>query len=160
MRSYYKESYYTYFETASRQLFYGKIHYGLLFFKTLKRLLIPCLFIVIVSMSPVYVPFAVVYIMYIGWSVGYFIGSLFVTYQVRGILYGVLYAMPQVLLYIPAILLLVYVGYEISDMIHKKKGLLEKVIPLAMVLTLIVVGALLETFVNSYIMQKTIFLVS
>ena len=160
MKNYYMDSYYTYFEAASKQLISGKIHYGLLFFSTMKRVLIPYLLIIALSMSPAYLAFLVAYIIYIGYSVGYFIESLYTTYQIRGILYGILYSMPQVLIYVPAILLLMYFGYQINKNGQKKKGLFEKLIPLAMILFLLVVGASLETFVNSYIMQKTIFLVN
>ncbi len=160
MKNYYKDSYYTYFEAASNQLISGKIHYGLLFFSTIKRILIPYLLIIALSMSPAYVTFIVAYTIYIGCSVGYFIESLYTTYQIRGILYGILYSMPQALIYVPAILLLMYFGYEINKNGHKKKGLFEKLIPLAMILILLMVGASLETFVNSFIMRKTIFLVS
>ena len=160
MKNYYKDSYYTYFEAASKQLISGKIHYGLLFFNAMKRLILPYLLIIALSMSPAYVAFIVAYTIYIGCSVGYFMESLYATYQIRGILYGILYSMPQALIYVPTILLLMYFGNQIHANGQKKKGLVEKLIPLAMILILLMVGASLETFVNSYIMRKTIFLVS
>ena len=160
MKNYYMDSYHTYFESASMQLITGKIHYGLLFIKTVKRVIIPYLLIIALSMSPAYLPFIIAYTIYIGCSVGYFIESLFTTYSIRGILYGILYGMPQILIYVPSMLILMYFGYQISNNGQKKKGLLEKIAPLGIVLFLLLVGALLETFVNSFIMQKTIFLVS
>lgn len=160
MKNYYQESYYTYFETASAKLTEGSIHYGFLFFKTMQKLIMPYLLMIALSMSPVYPAFVVAYTVYFGFSVGYFMESLFATYQVRGILYGILYGMPQMLIYIPAMLLLMYLGWQISQNGQKKKGLLEKLLPLGMVLFLLLAGAALETFVNSFIMQKTVFLVA
>ncbi|MFA9463692.1 MAG: stage II sporulation protein M [Velocimicrobium sp.] len=160
MQNYYKDSYYTYFGGAAKQLISGKIHYGFLFFKTIKRVLIPYLFILVLSMSPAYLPYCFVYMIYIGTRVGYFMGSLFMTYQIRGFLYGILYGMPQILIYTPAMLMLMYLGYQENENLQKKKSLPEKLVPLFMILVLVLVGASLETFVNSFIMRKTIFLVS
>lgn len=160
MKNYYQESYYSYFEAASTQLTEGKIHYGFLFYKTVQKLIAPYFLMIALSMSPVYPAFVVAYTVYLGFGAGYFIESLFATYKIRGILYGVLYGMPQILVYLPAMLLLMYLGWQINQNGQKKKGLLEKLLPLGMVLFLLLAGATLETFVNSYIMQKTVFLVS
>lgn len=160
MKDYYINNYYNYFEIAAEKLVNGKIHYGLLFFRTMERLVIPYLLVLSLCLSPAWIAFAVGYFVYLGFNFGYFIQSIFLTYHIKGLLYCILYGMPQIIIYVPAMLMLVYLANQVNMNPLKKKGFIEKLLPFGIILFMLAVGACLETFINPFIMRKVIFLVS
>ncbi|MEG2440447.1 MAG: stage II sporulation protein M [Acetivibrio sp.] len=155
----YIEDYQQYFKQAAEELTNGKIQYGLLYYKILQRVLLPFGLIAAFSFSTIAMPVSIAFVAYEGYTMGYFFQSLSLTFQLKGILYGVLYGMPQILVYGPAMVILLYYVYQKEEKRREKKGFTEKVLPAGIFLMVLCAGAFLETFVNSWIMKNTIFLV-
>lgn len=158
-KTFYMESYKVYFKDAATQLSDGKIYYGLLYFEALKRILIPCILIFFFSMSVASIPFTILFLLYMGFRIGYYVQSLFLIFHLQGLLYGILSGIPQFLIYAPAILLLFYFTHQMEQAGQKKKGLFEKVLPFGLIFVMLLGGVFLETFINSWIMKQVLFLV-
>lgn len=160
LRYYYMDSYYAYFDEVVSSIQSGTIHYGYFFVLALKRILVPALLLLVLSTTYVFPYVCVMGSIFCGFQIGYFVQSLFFSYHLPGLLYAILSGVPQLFLYVPLFYFIIRYGYEGRQLLHKKKSLTEKLLPLGMLLVLMLTGVFLETFVNSFIMRHVLFLVS
>ena len=91
-----------------------------------------------------------------GFSIGFFISTAIYRYGIKGLLLGIVGAFPQYLCYVPAILLLIRWCEELHRSIYfyhnitgqGKKSLPGRLGKLALILMVLVLGCILECFVN------------
>ena len=96
-----------------------------------------------------------------GFSIGFFISSAVYRYGIKGLLLGIVGAFPQYLCYVPAILLLIrwcenlhrsiYFYHNITG--QGKKSLPGRLGKLALILIVLIVGCVLECFVNPVLLK-------
>ena len=96
-----------------------------------------------------------------GFSIGFFISTAIYRYGVKGLLLGIVGAFPQYLCYVPAILLLIRWCEELHRSIYfyhnitgqGKKSLPGRLGKLALILMVLVLGCILECFVNPVLLK-------
>ena len=96
-----------------------------------------------------------------GFSIGFFISTAIYRYGIKGLLLGIVGAFPQYLCYVPAILLLIRWCEELHRSIyfyHNLTGQGKKSLPgrlgkLALILMVLVLGCILECFVNPVLLK-------
>ena len=96
-----------------------------------------------------------------GFSIGFFISTAIYRYGIKGLLLGIVGAFPQYLCYVPAILLLIRWCEELHRSIHfyhnitgqGKKSLPGRLGKLALILMVLVLGCILECFVNPVLLK-------
>lgn len=96
-----------------------------------------------------------------GFSIGFFISTAIYRYGIKGLLLGVVGAFPQYLCYVPAILLLIRWCEELHRSIYfyhnitgqGKKSLPGRLGKLALILMVLVLGCILECFVNPVLLK-------
>ena len=96
-----------------------------------------------------------------GFSIGFFISTAIYWYGIKGLLLGIVGAFPQYLCYVPAILLLIRWCEELHRSIYfyhnitgqGKKSLPGRLGKLALILMVLVLGCILECFVNPVLLK-------
>ena len=96
-----------------------------------------------------------------GFSIGFFISTAIYRYGIKGLLLGIVGAFPQYLCYVPAILLLIRWCEELHRSIYfyhnitgqGKKSLPGRLGKLALILMVLVLGCILECFVNPVLLK-------
>ena len=96
-----------------------------------------------------------------GFSIGFFISTAIYRYGIKGLLLGIVGAFPQYLCYVPAILLLIRWCEELHCSIYfyhnitgqGKKSLPGRLGKLALILMVLVLGCILECFVNPVLLK-------
>lgn len=96
-----------------------------------------------------------------GFSIGFFISTAIYRYGIKGLLLGIVGAFPQYLCYVPAILLLIRWCEELHRSIYfyhnitgqGKKSLPGRLGKLALILIVLVLGCILECFVNPVLLK-------
>lgn len=156
----YTSAYQEFFKEITKRLEDGGIQYGLLYGKAAKKIMAEYFSILLFCLSILGLPYMIGFTVYKGFWGGLLLGSLYQVYHLKGIFYGLLYGFPHMLIYIPVLVITMYKGYQLCITGQKKKGLKEQMVPLGLLLFLLLAGAALETFLNSWIMENMIFLVS
>lgn len=108
------------------------------------------------------VGYVVLMILYYGFQTGFFLSTIFVGYGIKGILLIIGYTFPQFIIYVPVIVLSLQGGYWLcsnlySNGIHKKNRVevLGKYLVFILILAILLfIGALLETYVGSFVLVK------
>lgn len=101
-------------------------------------------------------------ILYYGMVVGFFISVLLMGYGLKGLLLLFGYTFPQLIIYVPVFVLSIQGGYWLcrnlyyNGLYHKNRGeVVGKYIIFMLILgVFLVIGALLETYVGSFILIK------
>lgn len=155
----YSAAYQEYFKEIAKRLEEGGIQYGILYSRAVKRIILEYLSILLFCLSILGLPYIVGFTAYKGCCTGFMLGSLYQVYQLKGVFYGLLYGFPHMLVYVPVLITVMYKGYNLCISGQKKKGLKEQIVPLGLLFVLLFIGAGLETFFNSWIMENMIFLV-
>lgn len=111
------------------------------------------------------IPYVVVAIVYKGIQVGFLISSVTILYHTKGILLFFAYIMPQALIYIPVMLISLQKGYQLAqassvrNQHHTKPSRTMVLGYLALILLLLAllgIGSLVETYLGSALLKKTL----
>ncbi|BCN31407.1 hypothetical protein bsdtb5_27020 [Anaeromicropila herbilytica] len=109
------------------------------------------------------IPFMTLFIFYHGFCAGFIIAITTMQYGMKGILLFLTYLFPQYIIYIPVYIITLWKGYEICrGMNHStNKGMKSKLqyaikqLPIVLILGVILfLGCILETYLNTYFIQK------
>lgn len=156
----YLEEYKQFFRVASLRLNQGKLSYGLLFWERLKTIVFLCFCVLAFSSSVLWPVYYAGYIISKGAAVGFLMTSLGITFALRGILYCILYSVPQIFFYVPGVIIMLYEGIRLYQETNKRKGLKKQLLPIGVSLALLITGGIFETFANPFIIKQLIFLVA
>ena len=97
-----------------------------------------------------------------GFSVGAFLAALMIRYSLKGIIFAILSIFPQGIFYIPAMAILLLWCEQLNRGIYFKNGFAEeegelafgrKILQLVLILGIMLLGCLAESFVNPGIMS-------
>lgn len=110
------------------------------------------------------IPYIICYFVYKGFVTGFLLYFTLAQYKLKGLLFFLLYLFPQALVYVPVMLYLLLKGYDMNRQLHhslKSKGstkrMLVNLLPnFITLLVLLLVGSILEAYVNSSILQKVL----
>lgn len=137
---------------------HGKL-FGYIFWNNLKKYLLFWIF----SVTVVGIPYMVFSVGYSGLSTGFLLAVSVLKFGVKGIFLFLLYIFPQYLIYFPVALITLIQGYHLCTNLYfrvplNKKGkakiILEKVPTILILFLIILIGALSEAYINSFIIQK------
>lgn len=127
------------------------------------HILKPYALIWIFSITILGIPYIGYFIIKQGFSIGFVISVLTMNYGIKGIILFLSYIFPQYIIYIPVFTLVIYRAYNLNcnmyftgkDSIKSKKKLVLEKIPLIILLTIfIIIGCLIETYINSFILKN------
>lgn len=111
------------------------------------------------------IPYLMYKIVHTGYIVGFFLSVLCIQYGIKGLVLSVAYIFPQFLIYLPITLVCLKRGYLLamemkrgnsSDLRNKAKLLYSQLLPIFIMLVLIGIGCVLETYVGAAILKKAI----
>ncbi|MDR0949150.1 MAG: stage II sporulation protein M [Lachnospiraceae bacterium] len=102
--------------------------------------------------------------LWVGITTGMFLSALVIRYGMKGILFALVGIFPQYLLYIPAFIALFLWSEQLYRSLHAtatvttsesgRKVLFQKLLMLLMIIGAVVIGCLLESYVNPYLMSR------
>lgn len=111
------------------------------------------------------IPYVIFSIVYKGVEVGFLISAVTILYGGKGILLFFAYIMPQALVYVPVMLLCLQKGYQLAQQSFyrsrnhtevRRSMLLGYFALILMLLALLGIGAIVETYFGSAILKKTL----
>lgn len=142
-----------------------KINYSLLFFFVLKENLKEFTVFWLLSITILGIPYMVLRLIYLGFSLGFFISVIAMQYGFKGIILILVYEFPHGLIYIPIIILSLYKGFGLCRSIYyDNRNITETIISLLksyfllilFLLVLLLLGSFLEAYVGSFFLKKTL----
>lgn len=109
------------------------------------------------------IPFIIGSVVAKGFEVGFLISAVTLQYGLKGILLFFAYLVPQIFLYVPVMIICLQKGFELAQHVYQgtrkpmtKSVVFEYLALLFMLLALIGIGAILETYIGSSILKKTL----
>ncbi|TCK97967.1 stage II sporulation protein M [Natranaerovirga hydrolytica] len=112
------------------------------------------------------IPLIIVFILYFGISFGFVISLGTLMYEGKGLLLNIFYFLPHYMVYVPVFLFLIHKSFELcailyfkklalikSYRVNQKQLFIEYMLVLLVCILLVVIGTLLETFVNPHMVR-------
>lgn len=121
----------------------------------------------IVCSTAVGLPYLVFCLVYGGFQCGFFLTVIMMRYGIKGILLIFGYTFPQYLIYIPVIFLCLRTGYWLCKSMYydnkmSRRGRTDRILRHLLIIIVLVIilffGALLETYVSSFLLRKILVL--
>ncbi|MBE5960352.1 MAG: hypothetical protein E7256_03035 [Lachnospiraceae bacterium] len=143
------------------------IEYGSLFFYTAGTHLKSFFLFFAISITVLGIPYIVYKIISAGFYMGFLLSALCLQYQLKGILLAAAYVCPQALIYVPVIIGCLKYGYHVAAEVSAGSehsishciGILLKDKKLIIILLIgVIAGALVETFLGSFLLRKVLLL--
>lgn len=164
-QSYYYDRMMNYHNIVFYEIVREKINYSLLFFFVLKENLKEFTVFWLLSITILGIPYMVLRLIYLGFSLGFFISVIAMQYGFKGIILILVYEFPHGLIYIPIIILSLYKGFGLCRSIYyDNRNITETIISLLksyfllilFLLVLLLLGSFLEAYVGSFFLKKTL----
>lgn len=139
---------------------HGKL-FGYVFWNNLKKYLLFWIF----SVTVIGIPYMMLTVGSCGVCTGFLLSVALLKYGFKGIFLFLLYIFPQYLIYFPVALIALVQGYNLCISLYfriplnkksKFKLILEKVPMILILFLIIIIGALSEAYINSFILQKMV----
>lgn len=120
----------------------------------------------LVIMATTYLGLAVIcgMALWYGMASGMFLSALIIRYGMKGILFALTGIFPQYLLYVPAVLFLftwceqicrsIYFTGTVTQKLTGRQNVLQKLLQLLILIGIVIVGCVLESYVNPYLVGK------
>lgn len=119
----------------------------------------------ILSITILGIPYMGLKISFHGFTMGFFISVATMQYGLKGILLIIVYAFPHGLIYLPIMLLCLVRGFRLNKSIYHESrnykvallGIAKEAIILVLALgVVLIIGCFLEAYVGSYLLKKTL----
>ena len=145
------------------------IDYSSLFFYILGNNLREYVVFWLLSVTVLGIPYIILKIITFGFSTGFFISAIAIQYGFKGIILILTYKFPHGIIYLPIIILCIHKGYSLTRSIYyenrdymgtilrQSKSYLLLWLFLAV---LLVLGSFLEAYVGSFLLKKTLGLIT
>ena len=123
----------------------------------------------LLSITILGIPYIVYKLIAFGFTTGFFISSIAIQYGIKGILLILVYVFPHGIVYLPIIIICLHRGYILSKMIYFEnrdymaaiRRLIKSYILLWLFLIIfLVLGSLLEAYIGSFLLKKTLVLIT
>ncbi len=148
-RQQYGEAFQNYFGQIADKMEKGSVQYGILYWKAVKRVFLCFFLLILCSISGLGKPAMVCFTTYQGFHFAFLWASLFASFGVGGGIYGLAYGFPHGLIYGFVLFFILFQGY-------KKKDFKELLVHIGILCIFLLVGAIFETFINSWLLCKLI----
>ncbi|HEX3077078.1 MAG TPA: stage II sporulation protein M [Lachnospiraceae bacterium] len=111
------------------------------------------------------IPFLGLLVGYQGFCIGFTLSSSIICYGLKGILHYAIYTFPQCAIYIPVYILAMKKGFELCEKFYysgrvaakgRRNVVLEYAPIILILLFLLLIGCIIETYINSYFVRQTI----
>ncbi|NLL73816.1 MAG: hypothetical protein GX237_09855 [Clostridiales bacterium] len=164
-QSFYYERMMNYHNIIFAEIIREKINYTGLFFYILKDNFKEFIVFWLLSITILGIPYMVLRLLYLGFSLGFFISVIAMLYGFKGILLILAYEFPHGLIYLPIIIFSLYKGFGLCHSIYyynrnysvtimsQLKNYIFLIIFLAV---LLVLGSFLEAYLGSFFLKKTL----
>lgn len=145
------------------------INYGVLLKYVLVKNFKPYLLIWILNITILGIPFMILFILYSGFFAGFMVSIFTINYGLKGILLFLAYLFPQYLIYIPVFIITLWRGYTLYNENLNYKNInnkgnnhsfWDKFIMFFMLALFLIIGSVVETYVNTYIVKNIIQMMS
>lgn len=142
-----------------------EIDYGLLFQYIIMNSYKQFILFWIFSITILGIPYMVFSLIYFGFSTGFIISVATMKYGIKGLLLFLTYIFPQYIIYIPAALVCLLVGYRLCKDMNASNSLngknkwrivIEKLPIIFLLGVFILIGCVMETYINSFLLKKVI----
>lgn len=133
--------------------------FGYVFWNNFKKYFLFWIF----AITAIGIPYMAVSVGYAGLSTGFLLTASVVKFGLKGIFLFFLYIFPQFLIYFPVAVITLLQGVHLCADLYfngplnkkgKTKAILEKVPLILFLFLIILIGALTEAYINSFILQK------
>lgn len=164
-QSFYYERMMNYNNVIFSEIVKEEINYSGLFFYVLKENYEEFIVFWLLSITILGIPYMILRLIYLGFSVGFFISAIAMQYGFKGILLILAYEFPHGLIYIPVILLSLYKGFGLCKTIYYDNRnvsgtiisqLKSYILLFVFLAVLLLLGSFLEAYVGSFFLKKTL----
>ncbi len=145
------------------------IDYSSLFFYILGNNLREYVVFWLLSVTVLGIPYIILKIITFGFSTGFFISAIAIQYGFKGIILIITYKFPHGIIYLPIIILCIHKGYGLTRSIYYENrdymGTILRQCKSYLLLwvflaVLLVLGSFLEAYVGSFLLKKTLGLIT
>lgn len=142
--------------------------YGRLFIYVFDKRIVPILYLFLFGMTMFGIFVMYGYIFWIGFSAGTLLSLFSIQYGMKGILFCIVAILPQYILYIPSFIILLHMIYRMTMELYfrksqngkfyssKKQLLFTYLMKAIIVILIMVIGVVLETYTNTYLLKRII----
>lgn len=153
-------------ETSLSTLKYLEINSNSFFLYILKKRLATIWLLALLSVSMLGIAATYAYTVWLGFTIGFLLSALTIRFGMKGMLLFLISLFPHYILYIPATILLIACAYRLcvklyfpqkdrmGDFDSKRKLFFRFFIQLAIIHGVVIIGAVLESYVNPNIITK------
>ena len=123
----------------------------------------------LLSVTILGIPYIVIKVIAFGFSAGFFISAIAMQYGFKGILLILTYKFPHGVIYLPIVILCIHKGYSLSKSIYYEnrdfmgtilRQIKSYLLFLLFLSVLLVLGSFLEAYVGSFLLKKTLELIT
>ena len=155
-REYLSDYIYGFYDTLFDNLSIYEIEHGLLLKQVLASRFKTFFLLILLGVSILGIPSLVLFPVYKGFLCGFLFGSMLIRFSWKGLLLGLFYGFPQSVFYLPVLIAILHKNYCIGIQGLKKKLFLEQLPSSAMLVVILLIGCVAETYINSWIMNYTL----
>ena len=168
-RTFYYDRMMSYHNVIFTEIVRENIDYTGLFFYILGNNLREFVVFWLISITILGIPYIIIKIIAFGFSTGFFISAIAMQYGFKGLLLILVYKFPHGIIYLPVIFLCIYKGYSLSRSIYYESrdyiGAILRQLKSYLLLwlflsVLLVLGSYLEAYVGSFLLKKTLSLIT
>lgn len=152
-KNYFHSEVESFFEQVVYNLRMCQMEYGQFLIEVLIKEFSSYFLLLLFCISILGIPYIIWYLIYKGALWGFFAGNAILQFGAKGIVVGLLYGFPHWLLLIPVIAATLHKGYYISINGPKKKAFTEQIPSILILMVILLLGCLLEAFVNARILK-------
>lgn len=131
-----------------------EIEYGRLFWEIVVKEFGSYFLLLLFCISILGIPYIIWYLIYKGILWGVFMGMAVFLYGIKGVLAGLVYGFPHWIFIVPVLAATLHKGYYMSINGPKKKAFTEQIPSICVLMGILLIGCLLEAFVNARILKE------
>ncbi len=131
-----------------------ELEYGVLWKKVVKKRVESFFLMGVFGISILGIPYVVCFLIWKGIFLGFLFGSMIVQFGGKGVVIGILYGFPQMIFYVPVMYAMMHKDYCMGVNGLKKKVLWEELPSVVVLLVILLVGCVLEVYVNTWVLKK------
>lgn len=131
-----------------------ELNYRILLKKVIEKRVQSFLLLAIFGISVLGIFYVICFLACKGFFLGFLLASMVFQFGGKGILLGVLYGFPHIFFYAPVMYSMMYKAYCMELNGLKKKAIWQEIPVVILLLVVLLIGCVSETYVNTWIMKK------
>ena len=131
-----------------------ELNYPIFLKKVIAKRVQSFLLMAIFGISVLGIFYVICFLTWKGFFLGFLLASMIFQFGVKGILLGVLYGFPHIFFYLPVMYSMMYKAYCMELNGLKKKEMWRELPVVILLLAILLIGCVLETYVNTWVLKK------